>query len=109
MMRNGAANCPTKSAQLFFRDIFKIADMAIEPSASPRNKLEGTVDVCRSIAPVILSSFACPRSTRVSMNSPFTQTLTSRDEKLSGKDITIEDCLRYRAKTFGCRRMIIAG
>jgi hypothetical protein len=42
--------------------------MAIEPSASPKNKLEGTEDVCRSIAPVIRSSFACPRSTLVSMS-----------------------------------------
>ena len=68
MIRKGAAHWPTKSAQWFLFDNLRTADIAIEPSASPKNKLEGTVDVCRSIAPVTRSSFACPRSTLVSMN-----------------------------------------
>src|SRR5260370_10392518 len=67
MIRNGADHWRTKSAQGFLLDNFRIADIAIEPSASPKNKLEGTVDVCRSIAPVTRSSFVCPRSTLVSM------------------------------------------
>src|ERR1700730_16498939 len=66
-MRKGAAHCPTKSAQSSLPEIFSKAEMAIDPSASPKNKLDGACDVFRSIAPVTGSSLTCPRSTLVSI------------------------------------------
>ena len=45
-MRNGAAHCPTKIAQLSLPEFFSIAESAIDPSASPKNRLDGACDVC---------------------------------------------------------------
>lgn len=52
MIRNGAAHCPTNSAQSSFFKIFNIADAAMEPIANPKNALDGNFDVWLSIIPV---------------------------------------------------------
>lgn len=45
--------------------IFRIAETAIDPMASPRKVVEGSCDVCFSIAPVKRSSVDSPRDTLV--------------------------------------------
>src|SRR5690348_16788214 len=65
MIKNGAAHCPTNSAQPFFPDTLRIAEAIIDPTAKPRYTLDGAPDVMDSIAPVNRSSEACPSSTLV--------------------------------------------
>src|SRR3954463_12802475 len=67
MIRNGAAHWPTNSAQSSCLKILSIRDALIEPRASPKKTLDGTLPVCFSIAPVKRSSVASPANTLLSI------------------------------------------